>query len=77
MAQLKARGYPGGLPAMAIEGQGSYREAMVKTWRVPGIRFPEERVMREASCVGEDWVYNLTRPTKTLRIEVHDGQRRW
>jgi hypothetical protein len=33
--------------------------------------------MLEASCAWEDWVYNLTRPVKSLRIEVNDGQRRW
>jgi len=32
--------------------------------------------MLKASCAWEDWVYNLTRPVKTLRIEVNDGQRR-
>ena len=30
-----------------------------------------------ASCAWEDWVYNLTRPLKTLAILVHAGQRRW
>jgi hypothetical protein len=25
----------------------------------------------------EDWVYNLTRPVKSLCVEVNDGQRRW
>ena len=30
-----------------------------------------------ASCAWEDWVYNLTRPLKTLAIRVHAGQRRW
>ena len=33
--------------------------------------------MLEASCAWEDWVYNLTRPLKTLRVEVNDGRRRW
>ena len=32
MAQLKARGHPDGPPAIATDGQGSYREAMVETW---------------------------------------------
>ena len=153
MAQLKARGHPDKPPAIATDGKGSYREAMVETWgRVPeyadqgrpptqkqaqpdwhylqvikhrsghrlvGITItvvygdPEEvlnllgghtayveranltscqmngRLVRktlsfskalemlEASCAWEDWVYNLTRPVKTLRIEVNDGQRRW
>lgn len=31
----------------------------------------------KASCAWEDWVYNLTRPVKTLRVEVADDQRRW
>ena len=36
MAQLKARGHPDAPPAIATDGQGSYREAMVETWgRVP------------------------------------------
>jgi len=33
--------------------------------------------MLKASCDWEDWVYNLTRPVKTLRVQVNDGQRRW
>jgi hypothetical protein len=32
MAQLKARGHPDAPPAIATDGQGSYREAMVETW---------------------------------------------
>ena len=32
MAQLKARGHPNVPPAMATDGKGSYREAMVETW---------------------------------------------
>ena len=36
MAQLKARGHPDAPPAIATDGQGSYREAMVETWgKVP------------------------------------------
>ncbi len=31
----------------------------------------------EAACAWEDWIYNLTRPLKTLRVEVNDGKRRW
>jgi hypothetical protein len=36
------------------------------------------RLLR-AACSWEDWVYNLTRPVKTLRQEqtVGSGQRRW
>ena len=153
MAQLKARGHADGPPAIATDGQGSYREAMVETWgqvpdyagrgrpptrkqaqsdwhylqvikhrsgnRLTGITlkviygdpeevrellgehtayverthltsrqmngrlvrktlsFSKERKMLEASCAWEDWVYNLTRPVKTLRIEVNDEGRRW
>jgi hypothetical protein len=153
MAQLKARGHPDAPPAIATDGKGSYRGAMVETWgqvpeyagrgrpptrkqaqpdwrylqvikhhsgnRLTGITikviygdpeevrdllgehtayierthltsrqmngrlvrkalsFSKEREMLEASCVWEDWVYNLTRPVKTLRIEVDDGRRRW
>ncbi len=33
--------------------------------------------MLEASCAWEDWVYNLTQPVKSLRVEVNDDQRRW
>jgi len=32
MAQLKARCHPDAPPAIATDGNGSYREAMVKTW---------------------------------------------
>jgi len=28
-------------------------------------------------CTLEDWVYSLTRPVKSLRVEINDGQRRW
>lgn len=153
MAQLKGRGHADGPPAMATDGDGSYREAMVETWgRVPeysgrgrpptrkqpqpdwhyvqvvkqrsgsrltGIRIkvvygdPEgvidqmgehtayvERThltsrqmngrlvrktlsyskqveMLQAACAWEDWVYNLTRPVKTLRVEVNEGRCRW
>jgi hypothetical protein len=153
MAQLKARGHSDAPPAMATDGKGSYREAMVETWgQVPEyegrgrppthkqaqrdwkylqvikhrcgnlltgitikviygdpeevrellgentayverthltsrqmnarlvrktLSFSKEMKMLEASCTWEDWVYNLTRPVKTLRVEVNDGQRRW
>ena len=32
-----------------------------------------------AACSWEDWVYNVTRPVKTLRLEcaASYGQRRW
>jgi len=153
MEQLKSRGHPDTPPAMASDGQGSYREAMVETWgqvpeysgqgrpptrkqpqpgwqylqvvkrrsgsRLTGITIkvvygdPEEvcdllgehtayvertnltsrqmngRLVRKtlsyskelemlkASCAWEDWVYNLTRSVKTLRLEVNDSVRRW
>jgi hypothetical protein len=32
MAQLKDRGHPDAPPAMATDGKGDYREAMVETW---------------------------------------------
>lgn len=32
MAQLKARGHPETPPAVATDGKGSYREAMLETW---------------------------------------------
>jgi hypothetical protein len=41
------------------------------------LSFSKELEMLEASCAWEDWVYNLTRPVKSLRVEVNDGQRRW
>jgi hypothetical protein len=34
----------------------------------------------EASCAWEDWVYNLSRPLKTLALELEvstEGKRRW
>jgi hypothetical protein len=153
MAQLRDRSHPDKPPAIATDGQGSYRQALVETWgqvphyagrgrpptkkqpqpdwhyvqvikhrtgyRLTGITIkvvygdPEEvldllgahtayverthltsrqmngRLVRktlsfskklemlEASCAWQDWVYNLTRPVKTLRIEVCDGRRRW
>jgi len=153
MAQLKARGHPDTPPAMATDGQGGYREALVETWgqvpeysgrgrpptrkqaqpgwhylqvvkrrsgnRLLGVTikvvygdpeavckllgkhtsyverthltsrqmngrlvrktlsFSKALEMLEASCAWEDWVYNLARPLKTLRLEVNDGQRRW
>jgi hypothetical protein len=153
MAQLKSRGHPDKPPAIATDGKGSYREAMVETWgQVPDyvgggrpptkkqpqadwnyvqvikhrsgyrltdvtikviygdpeevldllgghtayiertnltsrqmngrlvrktLSFSKEREMLESSCAWEDWVYNLTRPVKTLRVEANDGHRRW
>lgn len=153
MAQLKARGNPESPPAMATDGQGGYRQAILETWgqvpeysgrgrppsrkgphpdwhylqvvkrwsggRLIGVRikavygtleenrallgehtayverthltsrqmngrlvrktlsFSKEVEMLAAACAWEDWIYNLTRPVKTLRIEVNDGRRRW
>jgi hypothetical protein len=31
----------------------------------------------QAAFAWEDWIYNLTRPFKTLRVAVNDGRRRW
>jgi hypothetical protein len=153
MDQLKSRGHPNKPPAIATDGKGSYREAMVETWgevpdyagqgrpptnkqpqpdwnyvqvikhrsgyRLTGITikviygdpqkvldlmgghtayiertnltsrqmngrlvrktlsFSKDLEMLEAACAWEDWVYNLARPVKTLRVEVNDGLRRW
>jgi len=41
------------------------------------LSFSKELEMLEASCAWEDWIYNLTRAVKSLRVEVNDGQRRW
>lgn len=153
MVQLKERGHPDAPPALATDGQGSYREAMVETWgqvpeyagrgrpptqkqpqpgwhylkvvkhrsgsRLTGVSIqvvygnPEEVIsllgqhtayierthltsrqmngrlvrktlsyskqveMLEAASAWEDWVYNLTRPVKTLRVEINNGLCRW
>lgn len=39
--------------------------------------FSKQRYMLEAACIWEDVVYNFARHVKTLRLEVHDGYRRW
>ena len=39
--------------------------------------FSKQLAMLCAASVWEDGVYNLTRPVKTLRLEVNDGTRRW
>jgi len=155
MAQLKRRGHPERPPALATDGKGSYREAMLETWgqvpqytgrgrpptrKQPGPDWHYLQVVKErsgnrliavhttvvygdpqevsallgkhpayverthltsrqmngrlvrkslsyskqlkllrAACSWEDWVYNLTRPVKTLRVEcvAGSGQRRW
>jgi hypothetical protein len=41
------------------------------------LSFSKEEEMLEASCALEDSVYNLTRPLKSLRVEVNNDQRRW
>jgi len=41
------------------------------------LSFSKDEEMLKASCALEDWIYNLTRPVKSLRMEVNDGQRRW
>ena len=41
------------------------------------LSFSKKEKMLVASCAWEDWVYNLTRPVKSLRVEVNDGQSRW
>ena len=153
MAQLKNRGHPDHPPAMATDGKGDYRIALVDTWgqvppyqgrgrpptlkqplsdwqyvqvvkeregnRVTGVQIkvvygePSEvldlmgghtayvertnltsrqmngRLVRKtlsyskqlaalkAACAWEDWVYNLTRPVKTLQVAVNEGWQRW
>ena len=48
-------------------------------WRMvrKTLSFSKDEEMLEASFAWEDWVYNLTRPIKSLRIEVNGGQQRW
>lgn len=41
------------------------------------LSFSKEVDVLRASCAWEDAVYNLTRPVKTLRIEVNDSQQKW
>ena len=41
------------------------------------LSFSKEIEMLEASCAWEDWVYNLTRSVKSLRVETSDDWRRW
>ena len=155
MVQLKERGHPEKPPAMATDGKGSYREAMLETWglvpayggrgrppthKQPGAAWHYLQVVKErsgsqlvavhtqvvygdphevkallgehtayverthltsrqmngrlvrkslsyskqlrllrAACSWEDWVYNLTRPVKTLRLArvPSYGQSRW
>ena len=41
------------------------------------LSFSKEEEMLRASCALEDVVYNLARPSKSLRLEVNNDQRRW
>lgn len=41
------------------------------------LSFSKEEKMLEAACALEDTIYNLTRPVKSLRLEVNDGTRKW
>jgi len=41
------------------------------------LSYSKQVEMLEAACAWEDWVYNLTRPVKTLRVACNAGQRRW
>ena len=41
------------------------------------LSFSKQLEALKAASAWGDWVYNLTRPVKTLREEVNDGQRRW
>lgn len=41
------------------------------------LSFSKKEEMLRASCALEDVVYNLARPSKSLRVEVNNDQRRW
>ena len=41
------------------------------------LSFAKQLEMLKASSVREDMVYNLTRPVKTLRLEVNEERRRF
>ena len=41
------------------------------------LSFSKKVDMLEAASAWEDGVYNMTRPIKTLALEVNDGVRRW
>lgn len=41
------------------------------------LSFSKEKEMLKASCALEDVVYNLTRPVKSLRLEVNSDPRQW
>jgi len=54
MLQLKRRGHPETPPAIATDGKGSYREAMVEVWgKVPEIQVVgDPRLASKLSLVG-------------------------
>lgn len=41
------------------------------------LSFSKEEEMLRASCALEDSVYNLTRPVKSLRMEINNDSKRW
>jgi hypothetical protein len=41
------------------------------------LSFSKDEEMLKASCAWEDWVYNLTQPIKSSRVEVNQGLQRW
>jgi hypothetical protein len=41
------------------------------------LSFSKDEEMLRASCAWEDWVYNLTRPIKSLHVEINGQQRKW
>jgi hypothetical protein len=41
------------------------------------LSYSKQLEVLRAACAWEDWVYNLTRCVKTLRVEVAEGSRRW
>lgn len=41
------------------------------------LSFSKQNEMLKASCAWEDWVYNLARPVKSLRIGIIDDCQRW
>jgi len=41
------------------------------------LSYSKQLELREAAGAGEDGVDNLTRPVRTVQVEVNDGQRRW
>ena len=77
-----------GTPEEVIETLGEHTAYVERTHltsrQINGRRVRKTRfvfqaigVVRSRDGAWEDWIYNLTRPLKTLRVEVNDGQRRW